>query len=135
MILLGKKIKKLRNEYRYTQAELAKLIGVTKSTIAAYENDTRLPSYEVLVKLSRTFKVSLDYIVLDKQMETICVNGLNEEQIGAIHTLIAYYKHSRIIDNFYKDKPLEPEEKRILIEEYSNKDISEIMDDLTKRTD
>lgn len=135
MILIGKRIKELRNEHKYTQTELANLVGVTKSTIAAYENDTRQPSYEVLVKLSRIFKVSLDYLVLNKQMETVCVNGLNDEQIGAIQTLITYFRHSRIIDDFYGDKPLDQKEKRTLIEEYYNKEISEIIDDLKQRTE
>ena len=43
MILFWKEIKELRNKYKYTQTELANLVGVTKSTIAAYENDTRQP--------------------------------------------------------------------------------------------
>ena len=62
MILLGKKIKELRNKYKYTQSELASLVGVTKSTIAAYENDTRLPSYEVLIKFSHIGLSVLSFI-------------------------------------------------------------------------
>ena len=96
MVLLGKKIKELRNKYKYTQTELATLVGVTKSTIAAYESDTRLPSYEVLIKLSHIFKVSLDYLILDRQMDSVNVDGLNSEQIGAIQNLISYYRNSRI---------------------------------------
>ena len=52
MILIGQRIKELRNKHRYTQIELAEKVGVTKSTIAAYENDTRLPSFEVLIRMS-----------------------------------------------------------------------------------
>lgn len=135
MVLLGKRIKELRNKYKYTQTELANMVGVTKSTIAAYENDTRQPSYEVLIKLKRVFKVSLDYLILNKDMQTVNVDGLTDEQIGAIQTLITYFRHSRLIDGFYGDKPLDPKEKRTLIEEYFSKDISEITDDLTKRTE
>ena len=135
MFLLGKKIKELRNKYKYTQTELANIVGVTKSTIAAYENDTRQPSYEVLIKLSHIFKVSLDYLILNRSMTTVNVDGLTDEQIGAIQTLITYFRHSRIIDDFYGDKPLDFKEKRTLIEEYYSKDISEIIDDLSKRTE
>ena len=52
MILLGKRIKELRNNMKLTQSELGQQVGVTKSTIAAYENDSRLPSYEVLIKIT-----------------------------------------------------------------------------------
>ena len=105
MVLLGKKIKELRNKYKYTQTELATLVGVTKSTIAAYENDTRLPSYEVLIKLSHIFKVSLDYLILDRQMDSVNIDGLNSEQIGAIETLISYYRNSRISMDYTMDFP------------------------------
>ena len=37
MVLIGAKIKELRNSCKFTQKELADLVGVTKSTIAAYE--------------------------------------------------------------------------------------------------
>ena len=128
MVLFGRKIKELRTKYKYTQTDLAKLIGVTKSTVAAYENDTRLPSYEVLVKLSRIFKVSLDYIVLDKQMETLCIDVLTTEQVGAIQTLIDYYRHNRITDNFPEDKSLIYEDKNTALEESPANDIQDTID-------
>ena len=105
MVLIGKKIKELRNKCKYTQSELATLVGVTKSTIAAYENDTRLPSYEVLIKLSHIFKVSLDYLLLDRQMDSVNIDGLNSEQIGAIETLISYYRNSRISIDYTTELP------------------------------
>ena len=135
MVLLGRKIKELRNKHKYTQTELANRLGVTRATIAAYENDSRQPSYEVLVKLTRIFKVSLDYLVLNKQMETVCVDGLNENEIGAVQALITYFRRSRLIDDFYDDKPLDRNDKRTLIDEYHSKDIDDIIDDLSKRTE
>ena len=92
MILLGKKLKMLRTKHKYTQPELANLVGVTKSTIAAYENDTRLPSYGVLIKLSHIYKTSLDYLLLDKQSTVIDTTGLNDEQIGALSVMAEYFK-------------------------------------------
>lgn len=133
MVLLGKKIKELRNKHKYTQTELANRLGVTRATIAAYENDSRQPSYEVLVKLTRIFKVSLDYLVLNKQMETVCVDGLSENEIGAVQALITYFRRGRLIDDFYDDKPLDKKDKRTLIDEYYSKDNNDIIDDLTKK--
>ena len=102
MILLGKKLKMLRNKHKYTQPELANLVGVTKSTIAAYENDTRLPSYDVLIKLSHVLKTSTDYLLLDKQSATIDTTGLNDEQIGALSVMAEYFKacHPQTNDYF-----------------------------------
>ena len=121
MVLLGKKIKGLRNKNKYTQTELASLAGVTKSTIAAYENDTRLPSYEVLIKFSHIFKVSLDYLLLDKQMDSINIDGLNSEQIGAIQSLITYYRNSRLSEDYVPNIPSFNQERNSLIEKTYNK--------------
>lgn len=102
MILLGKRLKTLRTKHKYTQSELASLVGVTKSTIAAYENDTRLPSYDVLIKLSNILKTSTDYLLLDKQSTGIDISGLNEEQIGALSVMADYFKtcHPQTKDYF-----------------------------------
>ena len=62
-IELGNKIKALRNGRNIKQAEFADLLGVTKSAVSSYENGTRLPSYEVLIKIARIFRVSTDYLL------------------------------------------------------------------------
>jgi len=98
MVLLGKRIKELRNKYKYTQTELANMVGVTKSTIAAYENDTRQPSYEVLIKLANVFKVTIDSIVLNRSGAVLEVEGLNGEQIDLIYSMIQHFRKSNIID-------------------------------------
>lgn len=109
MILLGKKIKEYRNKYKLTQAELATRIGVTKSTIAAYENDSRQPSYEVLIKMADVFKISLDTLLLDRSKNVLDIQDLNEEQIRILQLLIAYFRKSNYSKNidFLLDFPEE----------------------------
>lgn len=57
------RIKKLREEFCLTQQELANKLDGAKSTVAMYENETRKPSLEILVKLSEIFNCSIDYIL------------------------------------------------------------------------
>lgn len=57
------RIKKLREEFGLTQQELADKLDGAKSTVAMYENETRKPSLEILVKLSEIFNCSIDYIL------------------------------------------------------------------------
>ena len=99
MVLLGSKIKELRMKYRFTQSELAELVGVTKSSIASYENDSRQPSYSVLIKLARTFNVSTDFLLLGKTDNILRVDNLKDDQIRIIELLIASFQQSNSAEN------------------------------------
>lgn len=119
MVLVGKRIKELRNKYRFTQSELAEKVGVTKSTIAAYENDSRLPSYEVLIKLANVFKVSIDSIVLGRTESTLDVSGLTSEQIHILENIASYFRKIALFDNLRNKADLTDHEK-IVVKYFEN---------------
>jgi len=95
MILLGQNIKELRMKNKYTQVELAKRIGVTKSSVSAYETDERIPSYEVLIKMANIFGVSVDSILLGKAESSLDTRGLSEEQINILRSLISQFRSAK----------------------------------------
>ena len=95
-IELGAKIKELRNGRNISQSEFAELLGVTKSAVSSYENGTRLPSYEVLVKISRIFKVSTDYLLGCSTGASLDVSGLTARQISTLQEIVdAYLEYNR----------------------------------------
>ena len=100
MVLLGKRIKELRNKYKLTQSNLAERLGVTVSSIAAYENNSRQPSYEVLIKMADVFKVTIDSLLLDRSQDIVDVTGLSPEHIEQIQNLIKYFRSEGIIEVF-----------------------------------
>lgn len=58
----GEKLKKLRRSKRMSQAELAKLIGVSQRTIAYYEAGKTYPRYkEIYEALAATFDTTVDF--------------------------------------------------------------------------
>ncbi|UZQ51626.1 helix-turn-helix domain-containing protein [Clostridium kluyveri] len=65
--MIGKIIRQLRKENDITQANLAKAVGVTTSSIGMYETGVRKPSYEVIVKLANYFNVTTDYLLENKE--------------------------------------------------------------------
>ncbi len=82
------KLKALRKSKGYSQQALADKLGVTKSLISGYEQDLRLPSLDMLVKISREFGVSSDYLLnLDRQ-KTINVEALTDRQIAIISDMV-----------------------------------------------
>jgi len=66
-MILGSKIKLLRNERNMTQPDLATELGVTVRTVAYYENDERQPKKTTIIKLCKIFDVSTDYLLSDNE--------------------------------------------------------------------
>lgn len=98
MVIIGERIKDLRKKSKLTQTELANMLGVTKSTVAAYENNTRLPSYDVLLKMARIFKVSTDYLLTGRRNDQLEIEGLKKDQVEAVDSLIASFKKSNLLE-------------------------------------
>jgi transcriptional regulator with XRE-family HTH domain len=69
-MLLHEKIRQLRQERKWSQAELAEKVGVHQKQISAYERGSNNPSTEVLLKLAEVFDVSLDYMAFDRSDST-----------------------------------------------------------------
>ena len=58
----GERLKKLRTERGYSQEDVAKLIGVGRTTYLKYENGDNKPTRK-LKELSALFSVSTDYLL------------------------------------------------------------------------
>ena len=77
----GKRLKELRMKRGFSQQELGTAIGVTKVSICGYENGTRLPTLDNLVKISEVLETTADYLL---GREVPVMNEENKTYIGAI---------------------------------------------------
>lgn len=83
----GLRLKKLRTQMGLSQKILAERLGVTKSVVSYYESQERSPSPDVLIRYSRIFHVSADYLLgLDKK-ETLDISDLEEEDVAILRVL------------------------------------------------
>jgi transcriptional regulator with XRE-family HTH domain len=62
----GTKLKLLREKKRFSQEELAHLVGVTQTTICNWENGKSI-KHEYISKLAEVLEVPTDYLLLEKQ--------------------------------------------------------------------
>ncbi|MDE7210692.1 MAG: helix-turn-helix domain-containing protein [Lachnospiraceae bacterium] len=92
MVDFGNTLRTLRRKEDLTQAELARKLDLTKSVISAYENGLRLPSYDILIHISKIFHVSTDYLLGLERRQEIDLSGLTEEEIAALLQLIKAMK-------------------------------------------
>lgn len=60
---IGKKIRQLRKDAKYTQTQLAQMLSTSQDTVSIWELDKALPDVESLIKLCKIFDVSADYIL------------------------------------------------------------------------
>ena len=58
-----KRIKNLREDYDYTQDYVAKYLNVNRVVYNRYENGIREIPISILIKLSKLYNVSIDYMV------------------------------------------------------------------------
>ncbi|MEG2440659.1 MAG: helix-turn-helix transcriptional regulator, partial [Acetivibrio sp.] len=59
----GIRLKELRKDKHLSQSDAAKRLGITRSTVSAYECNTKTPSVEVLLQLAVLYNSSLDYMM------------------------------------------------------------------------
>lgn len=90
--MLGQRIMEMRTAFGWSQVELGKRLGVAKQTISNWENDNIQPSIEMLIRLSRIFRVSTDYLLGLDGVPTLCVEGLPVNFIAHLSLLIEDYK-------------------------------------------
>ncbi|WP_010094822.1 helix-turn-helix domain-containing protein [Ornithinibacillus scapharcae] len=62
-IRTGKRIKAFRKLKRYTQVELAMLLGISLSELGAIERGTRTASSELIEKLAETLNIERDELL------------------------------------------------------------------------
>lgn len=58
-LMLGSRIRKLREAANLTQTDLADKLGVTQAYIAMLESDAREPSLDVLRRLAKALKADV----------------------------------------------------------------------------
>ena len=85
---MGNNLKSLRVERHMTQQEVAAYANLTKSVISAYENSTRYPSYDILIKLFSLFSVSTDYLLGVEKIRYVETTGLSEKNIELVSNII-----------------------------------------------
>lgn len=67
--MLGERLRRLREQKKMTQNDVAKYLGITRPAYTQYENDVRKPDPDTLAKLADLFSVSIDYLVTGRELD------------------------------------------------------------------
>lgn len=90
--MLGERIHELRLGCGWNQVDLAKRLNVAKQTVSNWENDNIQPSVEMLVKISKVFGVTTDYLLGLESVPRLDVSGLSVETVGHLSLLVEDFR-------------------------------------------
>ena len=90
--MLGQRINKLRTAKGWSQVELAKRLRVAKQTVSNWENDNIQPSIEMLVRLSKIFGVTTDYLLGLEDVPRLSIEGMPASVVAHLELLIEDYR-------------------------------------------
>ena len=91
--MLADRIKTLREDSQLTQSDLAKKIGITRSSVNAWEMGISVPSTQYVVELAHIFKVSTDYLLGVAETASVSVEGLTDKNVELIRSIILHLKN------------------------------------------
>lgn len=90
--MVADRIKAIREQKGFTQVDLAKQLGITRSSVNAWEQGISVPSTQYVVELASLFKVSTDYLLGIDTTATVNVSGLFEDDIHVVQQLVDHLR-------------------------------------------
>lgn len=82
----------LRESNGLTQSELSKILGITRSSVNAWEMGVSLPSTQYIIALAQYFGVSTDYILGVAANSTLDISGLSDDDIQILYQLKRHFQ-------------------------------------------
>lgn len=85
----GEKLASLRKQNNYTQEQLASLLDVSRQSISKWESDLAYPETEKLIRISKLYGCSLDYLLHD-ELEHDPMEPVLEEENPSVFQVRVY---------------------------------------------
>lgn len=123
---LGEKLLRLRKEMKMTQDDVAKILGMSRTSFSKYENGNSAPPLQVLRKIAAIYNVGLEYLIFDENT-SIRLNDSQSEDENTSSVPVSKITELRPVEKqiIGKYRILTDEEKKLLLEklfpEYDDK--------------
>lgn len=81
--MIADTIKSLRETVNMTQADLAKKLNITRSSVNAWEMGISVPSTALIVELAQFFHVSTDYLLGLEHNLSLDISALDDTEVSS----------------------------------------------------
>lgn len=85
--MIADRIKMLRTQKEMSQSGLAKVLGISRASVNAWEMGISVPSTQYIIELSEIFGVSTDYLLCVRRTQALNLDGLTDEDITMLYSL------------------------------------------------
>ena len=85
---IANKIRYLRDKAGFTQTDLAKRLGISRSAVNSWEMSLSSPSLSNIIEMTQIFHVSADYLLFDTDKMMIDISSLDNDEREIIIKLI-----------------------------------------------
>ena len=93
LVLTADRIKKLRESKGWSQVKLSKKLGITRSSVNAWEMGVSSPSTQKIVEFALLFQTSTDYLLGLDDEKTLSLRTLTDKEIELIYQLLNYIEY------------------------------------------
>lgn len=93
--MIGTRIKLLREAAGLSQAELARKLSISRSSVNAWESGLSAPTAVYIIEMAKLFHCSSDYILCIDEGQKIDLAGLTVEEVRILYDLLTYFNQKR----------------------------------------
>ena len=87
-VLIGEQLIRVRELKGKKQVEVSRDINISRKRLCSYETDRAFPPIEILVKLSKYYNISLDYLIFDDNFSDEMKNKIKDKEIYELAYMI-----------------------------------------------
>lgn len=88
---IGSRIAHLREQTGLSQADLAKRLHISRSSVQLWESGANYPSTDNLISLAKIFRVSTDYLLDINATKTVNLDSYSNHEQGIVFRLLQYF--------------------------------------------
>ena len=90
--MISNRIKELRELNNFTQSEIGKILGITRSSVNAWELGISIPSTKYVIELAQLFSVSTDYLLEVEHKMVLNLSGLDKDSVKILINMAQYMR-------------------------------------------